>query len=240
MQRLVLYASTAKLSSVKASSDGIVKLRSSLFLKTKCSLDLNYYPFDVQKCGIVFSSWIYDISRLNVSLRNCKASYNDSVFKIITGDHLMELHAVRAVRTLVTDERYGGKTYPFLHFNLYIQRRSTYYIFNFLIPSILINIIGLLASLVPAESGEKTTLGVSTMLSMYVFLVTVSYEIPPSDEIPVINIYFACTMIIITLGTIMSVVSLRITYYGFWGAEVTDRVRYFCCWIINSVNMKDP
>ena len=64
------------------------------------------------------------------------------------------------------------------------------------------------------------------MLSMYVFLVTVSYEVPPSDEIPIINVYFAVTMIIITLTTMESVVSVRITYYGFWGKTVSANVRY--------------
>ena len=213
-------------------------LKVSNFIKSKCGLDLKYYPFDVQKCDLIFSSWTYNHTMLNISLKNCQPSYDSSAYRIVTGDHLLKLHGVRAVRELFQEE--GSGLFTLIHYNLYIQRRATFYIITFLLPSILINITGLLACLVPAECGEKTTLGVSTMLSMYVFLVTVSYEIPPSDEIPVINIYFACTMIIITLGTIMSVVSLRITYYGFWGAEVTDRVRYFCCCIINSVNMKDP
>ena len=41
--------------------------------------------------------------------------------------------------------------------------------------------------LIPAESGEKITLGISTMLNMTVFLMTVMSGLPPTDETPILS-----------------------------------------------------
>jgi hypothetical protein len=38
---------------------------------------------------------------------------------------------------------------------------------------VLINLLALFVFLIPAESGEKITLGISTMLNMTIFLMTV-------------------------------------------------------------------
>jgi nicotinic acetylcholine receptor len=43
--------------------------------------------------------------------------------------------------------------------------------------------------LIPAESGEKITLGISTMLNMTVFLMTVMSGLPPNDQTPLISKY---------------------------------------------------
>ncbi len=41
--------------------------------------------------------------------------------------------------------------------------------------------------LIPAESGEKITLGISTMLNMTVFLMTVMSGLPPTDQTPILS-----------------------------------------------------
>jgi nicotinic acetylcholine receptor len=43
--------------------------------------------------------------------------------------------------------------------------------------------------LIPAESGEKITLGISTMLNMTVFLMTIMSGLPPNDQTPLISKY---------------------------------------------------
>ena len=41
--------------------------------------------------------------------------------------------------------------------------------------------------LIPAESGEKITLGISTMLNMTVFLMTVMSGLPATDQTPILS-----------------------------------------------------
>ena len=40
---------------------------------------------------------------------------------------------------------------------------------------------------VPSESGEKVTLGISALLSMTVFLMTIRESLPPTEKTPLIS-----------------------------------------------------
>ena len=68
---------------------------------------------------------------------------------------------------------------PFVHITYYlvIWRKPLFFLFNYIQPSVLINILALFVFLIPAESGEKITLGISTMLNMTIFLMTVRTNI---------------------------------------------------------------
>ena len=68
-----------------------------------------------------------------------------------------------------------------------VWRRPKFFLFNYIQPAVLINIITLFVFLIPAESGEKVTLGISTMLNMTVFLMTVTSGIPPTDNTPILS-----------------------------------------------------
>lgn len=48
----------------------------------------------------------------------------------------------------------------------------------------------LLVFYVPSESGEKVTLGISALLSMTVFLMTIRETLPPTEKTPLISEYF--------------------------------------------------
>ena len=80
-----------------------------------------------------------------------------------------------------------------------------FYVFNLILPCVLINGIGnpppvtvrqfslsssvaaLLVFYVPSESGEKVTLGISALLSMTVFLMTIRESLPPTEKTPLIS-----------------------------------------------------
>jgi hypothetical protein len=52
----------------------------------------------------------------------------------------------------------------------------------------LITFVGFLGFLIPPDSGEKVSMGVTTLLSMTVFLMVVAENMPPnSDSVPLIG-----------------------------------------------------
>jgi uncharacterized membrane protein (DUF4010 family) len=56
-----------------------------------------------------------------------------------------------------------------------------------IIPCFVITLVGFMGFLIPPASGEKTSLGVTTLLSMFVFLMAISDMMPPnSDSLPLI------------------------------------------------------
>ena len=64
-----------------------------------------------------------------------------------------------------------------------------YYVFNLLVPCILIASITLLGFLLPVDSGEKVSLGITVLLSLTVFLLLIAQSMPPSSVVPIIGIH---------------------------------------------------
>jgi len=55
-------------------------------------------------------------------------------------------------------------------------------------PCVLITLVALLGFYMPSDSGEKISMGITTLLSMTVFLMIVAERLPPvSDVVPLIG-----------------------------------------------------
>lgn len=59
-----------------------------------------------------------------------------------------------------------------------LRRRTLYYGFNLIVPSMIISSMTLLSFTLPPDSGEKLTLGVTILLSMIVFLMQLAEIMP--------------------------------------------------------------
>ena len=78
--------------------------------------------------------------------------------------------------------------FPDLDIIIHIKRRPLFYVFNLILPCILITAVALLGFYMPSDSGEKVTLGITTLLSMTVFLMMVAESMPPtSNTLPLIG-----------------------------------------------------
>ena len=77
--------------------------------------------------------------------------------------------------------------------------RYAYVVINILTIFLFSFISALLVFYVPSESGEKVTLGISALLSMTVFLMTIRESLPPTEKTPLISYLFSqipCTLIL--------------------------------------------
>ena len=61
-------------------------------------------------------------------------------------------------------------------------RKSTYYVVNVVAPCMLLSALALLVFLLPPDSGEKVTLGITVLLSFTVFLLLVAENVPKTSE----------------------------------------------------------
>lgn len=82
--------------------------------------------------------------------------------------------------------------YQVIYAHLVMKRKSLYYIFNLVLPTVIINIMasfGLFASAGNADNRhDKLQIGITTLLSYCILLPTVSDEIPKgSTHIPLIS-----------------------------------------------------
>ena len=100
---------------------------------------------------------------------------------------------------------------------------------------------------VPSESGEKVTLGISALLSMTVFLMTIRESLPPTEKTPLISeitkthssdafrkvlykkikpgLYYGVSICLVSFASAMAVVTLNIHHRGVRGNEVPEVIK---------------
>ena len=71
--------------------------------------------------------------------------------------------------------------YPDITFSLEIKRKPLFYIMSILFPCILTASVAALGFALPPESGEKVSLEITVLLSLAVFLLMVTDQLPPSS-----------------------------------------------------------
>ncbi|KAJ7307248.1 hypothetical protein JRQ81_009244 [Phrynocephalus forsythii] len=171
-------------------------------LKSTCRIDVRWFPFDTQKCDLKFGSWTYD--GWLIELRMMEA---DTSGYVPNGE--WDLVAVPGSENKVLYEC-CREPYLDVTFAVTMRRRTLYYALNMLVPCLLLSAMTFLVFLLPADSGEKISLGITVLLSLTVFMLLVAEVMPAtSDSIPLIGQYFATTMGMVALSVVATVFVLQ-------------------------------
>ncbi|MEQ2297798.1 Neuronal acetylcholine receptor subunit alpha-7, partial [Ameca splendens] len=125
--------------------------------KSTCYIDVRWFPFDVQRCDLKFGSWTYGGWSLDLKMVEA-----DITGYIANGEwDLVEVPGRRNERFYECCD----EPYPDITFTVVMRRRTLYYGLNLLIPCVLISTLALLVFLLPADSGEKISLGLGNRSS---------------------------------------------------------------------------
>ncbi|CAL1537662.1 unnamed protein product [Lymnaea stagnalis] len=210
-------------SNLIVTNDGNVTWFSMVIFKSSCSINVRYFPFDAQNCSMQFASWSYDGFQVNLLMNTEKGDTSNYVPN--SEWELIRFMVDRNVRYFSCCE----EPYPEIHFYIVIRRRPLFYIFNMILPCILITLVALLGFYIPSDSGEKVTMGITTLLSMTVFMMLVTENMPPtSDVLPLIGIYYGMTIFIVSFATAMTVFTLNIHHKGTSGKPVPNIIKRIC------------
>lgn len=202
-------------------ADGNVTWLSSAIFKSSCAINVEYFPFDQQKCTMKFASWTYD--GFQVNLINSGDTTDLSNY-VANGE--WDLVAAEVERNVVY---YSccQEPYPDVTYHLILRRRPLFYVFNLILPCVLITGIALMSFYMPSDSGEKVTLGITTLLSMTVFLMVIGESMPPtSEKLPLIGLYYGVTISLVSFATGLSVVTLNLHHRGMRGRRIPPLLKY--------------
>ncbi|KPP58651.1 neuronal acetylcholine receptor subunit alpha-7-like [Scleropages formosus] len=194
-------------------------------LKSTCYIDVRWFPFDVQKCDLKFGSWTYngwllDLQMLAVDISTYISNGEWDLVDMVCPYPYWDSKGVPGKR----NELYYDcckEPYPDVTFTVTMRRRTLYYGLNLLIPCVLISGLALLVFLLPADSGEKISLGITVLLSLTVFMLLVAEIMPAtSDSVPLIAQYFASTMMIVGFSVVVTVLVLQFHHHDPQGGKM--------------------
>ncbi|MCJ8739601.1 hypothetical protein PDJAM_G00049050 [Pangasius djambal] len=176
--------------------------------KSSCVVDVSYFPFDSQQCNLTFGSWTYNGNQVDITMGMASGDLSDLVENVE-----WECDGMPATKNVIM---YGccSDPYPDITYTLLLRRRSSFYIFNLLLPCFLISFLAPLGFFLPADSGEKVSLGVTVLLALTVFQLVVAESMPPSESVPLIGKYYIATMTMITASTSLTIFIMNIHFCG--------------------------
>ncbi|XP_074647548.1 neuronal acetylcholine receptor subunit beta-4-like [Tubulanus polymorphus] len=163
-------------------SDGTVQWWPIALYQVSCQLDMTYFPFDKQYCEFEFESGSYSYRELRLT------SMSDTIdiarLKPSGEWSLLSTSAHAAVKT------YGenNNNWSYVIFNVKIARKPLYYILNIIVPLILLSLLVLMIFYLPPESGEKISLGMTSLVAFSVFQLLIVNIMPKSsDQTPILG-----------------------------------------------------
>ncbi|XP_035687557.1 neuronal acetylcholine receptor subunit alpha-7-like [Branchiostoma floridae] len=202
---IVVYNSLGAYSDAFADSEATIYSSGSLswlypvILTFTCAIDVTYFPYDEQTCEMQFGSWSFDGFKVDVHNRSAAPD---------SGNYLENEEWELGSYTVRREEFFYGccpEPYPVVTMSIFIRRKTLYYNYNVVAPCILIVFVSLFGFWVPAECGEKLSLGVTMLLSLVVFMQIVSQTLPAtSTSVPYIAQFFGGTIILVGVSVSLS------------------------------------
>ncbi|CAB1316395.1 unnamed protein product, partial [Coregonus sp. 'balchen'] len=202
-------------------NDGQIMWDQPAITKSSCSVDVSFFPFDAQQCRLTFGSWTHNGNQMDLVNALDSADLADFVANVE-----WEVLGMPAKKNVVL---YGccSDPYPDITYTLHLKRRASFYIFNLLIPCMMISFLAPLGFYLPADSGEKVSLGVTVLLALTVFQLLVAESMPPSENVPLIGKYYIATMTMITASTALTIFIMNIHHCGPEARPVPEWARRF-------------
>ncbi|VDN27388.1 unnamed protein product [Gongylonema pulchrum] len=176
----------AKLTSNGSRQAAYVELLYPTIYKFSCLLNLRFFPFDVQICKMIFSSWTFDQKGIDYF------AYSDTVGTT----NYIENEGWHILRTSVERKEMKYECcpnkYTLLWITLYLRRKPLFYIINLIIPTSIITLIAIVGFFTTSTASgmreEKVSLGITTLLSMSILMLMVSDQMPTTSSfIPLIG-----------------------------------------------------
>ncbi|XP_071840492.1 neuronal acetylcholine receptor subunit alpha-10-like isoform X3 [Apostichopus japonicus] len=205
------YVAHSRSSNAIVSSKGNVDLWSKpTLVKSTCKINVKYFPFDMQECTMKFGSWTYTSFQMNLS----KFANDPDLSELVPN----EQWDLKYATTRRHSQKYTCCPEEYLDVTFYfgLKRKPLYYIYNLLMPCMLLSALSLLGFFMPYDVGVvKVSLSITLILSLTVFLLLVAEMMPrTSEDVPLIGQYYAATMFMISISTAMNVFVLNINEKG--------------------------
>ncbi|KAF8365745.1 acr-10 [Pristionchus pacificus] len=177
-----------------------------------CKMDITYFPFDDQTCFLEFGSWTSHGGLIDLRFTDDNTTEAMDLSTYMNNGE-WRLMSTPAVRSVINSTR-TKKMYPVLTFYLNLRRRTLFYLFNIVLPSLLISIMTLMGFCLPAhDMSEKIGFQMTILLSICFFVTIVSEMTPQTSEsVPILGIFFSTLTLIISASTAFTITVLNIRY----------------------------
>lgn len=175
--------------------------------KSACQINVQWYPFDEQQCVLKFGSWTHAGDILNLMPAN-----REALRKHYWPNGEWYIRSTPCLR----NTRYYScceEEYIDLTFTINLRRKPLFYFAYLLLPCGLISFNTILVFYLPPDISEKMSLCTNVLLSLAVFLLLITAQIPANaNSFPLIVKYLLFTMVVVASSIVLTVFVLNIRF----------------------------
>ncbi|XP_057314526.1 neuronal acetylcholine receptor subunit alpha-9-like isoform X2 [Hydractinia symbiolongicarpus] len=186
--------------------DGLNTWYSPSIIRTGCNIDITNFPFDEQRCDLHFGSWSFAGHELNIFRDREEA---DLAFYLESAE--FNLLSATATRKIITYSCCPTTPYPNIIFTIHLRRQPGFFLFNVIIPSMVITFFAILTFTSPPTVGERISLAIESFLSLSFLCLMVADSIPVNSDVsPLITKFLITCMVMISAALALNLVSLNL------------------------------
>ncbi|GFR71229.1 neuronal acetylcholine receptor subunit alpha-6 [Elysia marginata] len=180
-------------------SDGAVTWAPGSIFPASCKLDLTKYPFDQQDCRILMLSMNYNVSEMEFVVSDSTVG---QTFFTQNGQWDISNMSIETLARSI-----GAEAKSAIVINFRVTRKPTFLVISMLLPIAFLSLLNLMVFVIPVDSGEKISYGITVLLALSVFMSIMSSMLPSSSEsMPLMISYIFILMIISVLTVVDSII----------------------------------
>ncbi|CAJ0580674.1 unnamed protein product, partial [Mesorhabditis spiculigera] len=184
---------------VRVQSTGLVYLDTQQVVTISCPMDLGKFPFDSQICPILFGLASYWVNQITSN-----GTLFDFDYKSMSGNGEWTVENIS-----LTAYQVPSKTMPqdVLCFEMYVKREPNFYIYVIVLPTFLLTFLSVTGMFwTPNTKDEQLTkmsIGLTSMMSMTIFVQMVSEQIPRTVTFPLLGIFVIVCVAIVSCACVV-------------------------------------
>lgn len=200
--------------------------------KSNCPIDVQWFPFDEQKCELKFGSWTYSENLVVLDLLESgnvtyqievRDGVEDNVTIAVDGIDLSDYYPSVEWDIMSRVAKRRTKNYPSccpqtdayidIQYFLLLRRKPLFYTVNLVFPCVGISFLTIVVFYLPSDSGEKVSLCISILVALTVYYNLLIEIIPATgDNLPLIGKYLLFTMFMVSISVGVTVISLNLHF----------------------------
>ncbi|CAG5123758.1 unnamed protein product, partial [Candidula unifasciata] len=197
-------------SKVSIQYNGNVKWMVPLMVSSVCSVDVTYFPYDRQICTIKFGSWIYDDEQLEIV---SDATKPDLEHYVMNSEY--DLRNVSISGGILDSSCCPGNgQHSMVVLKIELGRKSLYYDYIVIAPTIMLCVLTLASFLLPCDRGEKMAIGLTVFLTLYVLQLRIADNVPDTNSTPILGVFLLTVMTFNCVSLIMATIVMNIKKRG--------------------------
>ena len=149
--------------------------------QVKCSLDMAYFPFDIQRCTLIIDT-LGDKAKIDMAVFREDDSYEPT-----------KLNVWSVIDSRISKNKNAVDDYCFeckqMRYTIILKRMSTTYIYDMVVPCTLLALLSGFSLWIEAGHDQRIQVNLSVLVAISVYQLLASENLPVSDVVPRLTLY---------------------------------------------------